>query len=364
MSSNKVTSRSGQSVPDLEQHPLGMVLTKCVKVVHGANDGIFPVVGPTVGMMRVLLCDPFNIRDDAIAFVNGGPVFDQCRLLNGDTLEFVYPFGEKSSSSFLRYPGGKYRQRDLIIRRLKRYLNDGMEYREPFFGGGSIGLELLRTGRLKGIWLNDIDPGLASLWTAVIKYPEELKAEVVEFRPDKNVFASFKNDLAECGGVSPRRQDMVRIAFRKLVVHQLSYSGIGEKSGPLRRIDSRWSPENICHKIDAIHSGFRSVDVRDGCCSCLDVEELLQDDGCVVYLDPPYYEKGPGLYRHSFAPDDHRRLARSLQARRGAWLLSYDDCPDIRNLYSWAKIETVEVPYSAAGSSRKNELLISPKRAG
>lgn len=338
-----------------------IALTNCVKVVHGANDGIFPVVGSAVGMMRRLLCDPFNIRDDALAFVNGEPVFDQCRLLDGDTLEFVFPFGEKSSSSFIRYPGGKFLQRKLIIPLLQPHLKKGMEYREPFFGGGGIGLELLRTKMLKSMWINDMDAGIASLWTAVIKYPDELKAEVDQFTPDKKLFASFKNDLAECRGVSPRRQDMVRIAFRKLVVHRLSYSGIGEKSGALKRIDSRWCPENICHKIDEIHSGFRSVDVRDGCCSCLDVEKLLQDDGCVVYLDPPYYEEGPGLYRHAFNADDHQRLARALRKRSGPWLLSYDDCQEIRDLYAWAKIEPVVVPNSVNRAIKKRELLISPR---
>ncbi len=85
-----------------------------------------------------------------------------------------------SAGSFIRYPGGKSKLRDQIIRRLaEQAAHDSLEHREPFFGGGSIGLNLLsdNTGISK-VWINDKDIGIACLWTSVIRYPDEFKARV------------------------------------------------------------------------------------------------------------------------------------------------------------------------------------------
>ena len=49
------------------------------------------------------------------------------------------------SKSFFRYPGGKAKLRKIIVRKLgEQYeaLGTVEEYREPFWGGGSVGLHL------------------------------------------------------------------------------------------------------------------------------------------------------------------------------------------------------------------------------
>ena len=48
-----------------------------------------------------------------------------------------------------------------------------------------------------------------------------------------------------------------------------------------------------------------------------------------------------------------------LKSTPHKWLLSYDDCKEIRELYSWAKIEELDVKYSISGATKKGELLIS-----
>lgn len=60
-----------------------------VKVVHGANDGIFDVGGASVARVRASLTDAFNIPDEAMSFVNGEAVLPGYWLRPHDTLEFV-----------------------------------------------------------------------------------------------------------------------------------------------------------------------------------------------------------------------------------------------------------------------------------
>ena len=51
------------------------------------------------------------------------------------------------------------------------------------------------------------------------------------------------------------------------------------------------------------------------------------------YLDPPYYSS-EHMYEVEFGWDDHLRLQRTLRTMKGKFLLSYNDCPEIRELYS------------------------------
>ena len=67
-----------------------------VKIIHGANDAIFNVVGASVASVRASLVDAFNLPANAIAFVNGELVFPDYQLQVNDTLEFIVRWGRKS----------------------------------------------------------------------------------------------------------------------------------------------------------------------------------------------------------------------------------------------------------------------------
>jgi DNA adenine methylase len=285
---------------------------------------------------------------------------------------------------FFRYPGGKSKLRDKIANCLAKQVDHcGLEYRELFFGGGSIGLKLLSDNPdIKKIWINDKDVGIACLWTSVIRYPEAFKARVEEFKPSVEEFYSIKEELTECDKMPYHEAEIVDIGFKKLAIHQISYSGLGTKSGgPLGgakqkskyKIDCRWSPEYIRKKIDKLHGQFSDIDIHDNACTNLDFTELIKDNNqkSLIYLDPPYFDKGKDLYQHSFTKDDHVRLSTALRYCNHAWVLSYDDCPDIRYLYDWAEIEILDVNYSITAtkdrdtgerlSRTKPELLIHSK---
>ena len=277
--------------------------------------------------------------------------------------------------SFFRYPGGK---RKLLPELDKFILNRSgdLEYREPFFGGGSVGCRYIDGG--DAAWLNDKDTGIASLWNAVISQPDELKALIREFIPSIDKFDEFRSML-----LSP--SPGLSTGFMKLAVHQMSYSGLGMMSGgPLGGrnaknyagsteipypIDCRWSPDHMGKKIDALHSKFSLVCLRNGSCTSLDFADVISDaNPAFLYIDPPYYDKGNDLYCHGFAVADHIRLCELLKKTSHEWVLSYDDVPAIHELYSWAKIHVVgEVKYSitATGtgtdkkSTKKSELIIT-----
>ncbi len=284
--------------------------------------------------------------------------------------------------SLMRFPGGKAKLAKIIVTKLSeqaKYKN--VQYREVCFGGGSIGVNfLLANPQIKSVWINDVDVGVASLWTAVIRYPDLLKEQILAFKPCVAAFFVFQDDLTSVLEGPLSREDIVDIGFKKLAIHQISYSGLGTKSGgPLGginqksnyKIDCRWSPTYICKKVDKLHALFKTVKVHDDCCTSFDFANLIEDntDSALLYIDPPYYVKGNDLYQYGFTKEDHSRLSEWLKITSHQWLLSYDNCYPIRHLYNWANVEFLDVNYSITAlkdketgerSSRtKSELLIT-----
>lgn len=282
--------------------------------------------------------------------------------------------------SFFRYPGGKSKLKNEIVKKLNS-ISYGLEleYREPFFGGGSIGLKFLETTNAKRIWINDLDLGVYCLWFSVIHCPKLLKQKIMDFKPTTDAFYEYKNEL-QTTPYFEEIDELAEFGFKKLAIHQISYSGLGTKSGgPLGgvsqqskyKIDCRWSPNSICRKIESIQKQFSKFNIE---VSGLDFNTIIANDKyrALIYLDPPYYVKGNDLYQRGFKTEDHIRLADSLKNTNHKWVLSYDDCDEIRDLYDWAIIEEIkDINYSITAlknketgertSIKKSELLITSK---
>lgn len=79
-----------------------------------------------------------------------------------------------------------------------------------------------------------------------------------------------------------------------------------------------------------------------------------------VYLDPPYYTKGSQLYLNHYTSADHTALAEYLSNAPFTWVMSYDNDPAIRKLYSSYRQVSFSLDYSAREWKIGKELLIVP----
>jgi len=281
-----------------------------------------------------------------------------------------------------RYPGGKSKLKKKIAPMIISYIYRDEDYRsccyiEPFLGGGSVGRGLF--DRIHKLAINDFDIGVAAFWDTVINNPDELCDLVGNFKPTTEDFYKFKSIFLQ-----DNLRDMVLIknkyslpylGFMKMALHQISYSGLGVKSGsPLGginqasayKIDCRWSPKYLENNIWKLHKKLKNKDIFGKTCFhddfCVFIDNVLeQSDHNFIYLDPPYYEKGPELYQFSFDVDDHNRLAEKLKTVNCPWLLSYDCSEEIREIYDWAVIEEIDVTNTIntkKGSVNKKEFFI------
>jgi DNA adenine methylase len=235
----------------------------------------------------------------------------------------------------IRYPGSK----DQHVDRLAVFMPDGGPLCEPFCGTAAVAFAAIARGSASEVWLNDYDPHIVALWSTVRDSPRELCDLIRGYSPDVDDFYAWReaDDYA----------DQLTVAFRKIVLHQVSYSGLGARAGsPIGGRDQsgdydvgcRWSPTRLVTGVRRCSRLLNRVPTK---ITNLSWDEVVaQADRYHLYLDPPYIAAGPSLYVHGDI--DHPRLAELLKGRDN-WTLSYDDVPELRNLYSWAHVERLPV---------------------
>jgi DNA adenine methylase len=82
--------------------------------------------------------------------------------------------------------------------------------------------------------------------------------------------------------------------------------------------------------------------------------------GALFYLDPPYYE-AEKYYPDRFNPEDHVRLKKCLCDLKGKFILSYNDCPQIRELYEGftiIEVDRLDNLTTKSGGRKYKELII------
>lgn len=268
--------------------------------------------------------------------------------------------------NFFRYPGGKNKLKNEIYSEIKNVLdiNNITSYYEPFLGGGSFALFLAQVlPNNIPFYLNDFDKNLISLWRSVKNNKDELIDKIYNYTPTIETYISFKEDLKK----NIDNDNNIESGFKKLVLHQISFSGLGVKSGsPIGgftqnskyKIDCRWSPKTLEKNILNVN---KILNERDVIFSSVSFNSFLNqniDTDSLVYLDPPYYEMGNQLYQFGMDEKEHLNLFEILKNADYKWLLSYDNNEFIKNLYKDYIIKLINVNYTIVNGGKNSEILI------
>lgn len=258
----------------------------------------------------------------------------------------------KKRLSPLRYPGGKSKMADFLS---AQFRNEQLEtFVEVFAGGASVGLALLDAGITKKLVLNDLDAGVFAFWETVVKEPRELIRRLIGPSPSHDTFLWAKAALDNPAGYSTPE-----LAWAQLIANRLGFSGItkagalGGRSGSDKALLARWNPAALRKRILHIANMADAITVTQKDAATLLEESAYWDGKSTCFVDPPYVEKGAALYRCYFSEEDHRDLAFTLnslyQGMPGADIvITYDDCPLVRDLYPLAEVVELESFYSIA----------------
>ncbi|MAQ70735.1 MAG: DNA methyltransferase, partial [Alphaproteobacteria bacterium] len=124
----------------------------------------------------------------------------------------------------------------------------------------------------------------------------------------------------------------------------------GKKQDGKYKLGDRFNKVRIAELIKTIASYRDHISVySEDALSLLDRCKSFLPKKSIVYLDPPYYVKGQGLYRNYYNHNDHLEISKKLQSElfERKWVVSYDNCPEIKEMYKTCYKYDYELNYSA-----------------
>lgn len=264
----------------------------------------------------------------------------------------------------LRYPGGKTQLAPFVSDLLRaNNLQKGV-YAEPFAGGAGLAWRLLLSGQVSEVWINDIDPCVFALWDAVLNHADGLCERIAETQITMEEWHRQRSVLLDNHAPTLDR------AFATLFMNRTNRSGIllggvigGKSQEGAYKLDCRFNRDELTRKIQRI-TRHRDV-VR---LSKLDAAECITQwskelpPRALMNIDPPYFAKGQELYINFYSPNDHASLASTIRELECPWMLTYDDAPQIEQLYSGLPVYRKSLVYYAQVKRRANELLVLSPR--
>lgn len=262
------------------------------------------------------------------------------------------PGGRLGHFTPLRYPGGKGKLAPFIKSIMEaNELTDG-HYVEPYAGGAALALELLFHEYVSHIHINDISKPIYAFWRSVLTRPDEFAERVLgaeltvsEWDRQKAIFRSGPS------------AGLLDLGFATFYLNRTNRSGIlnagiigGRAQSGEWKLDARFNAVDLAQRILSIGGQAERISLTNE-----DARTFLENGSAkwpartLVYLDPPYFEKGRHLYYDFYKPDDHKVVAECVRQtlRSQQWIVSYDDVPEIAAIYVGETSLRYRIGYSA-----------------
>jgi len=266
-----------------------------------------------------------------------------------------------SFSSPLRYPGGKGMLANFAkLMMSTNNLLDG-HYVEVYAGGAGIALSLLFEEYVQNIHINDFDRAVYAFWKSVLTHTDDLcklikdtDVTIEEWHRQKEIQRAQK-DYSE-----------VELGFSTFFLNRTNRSGIltggvigGKEQKGEWKIDARFNKTDLLTRIHRIARYASRINVYNE-----DASDFIKcilpklPKKTLVYLDPPYYIKGIGLYENHYCHEDHVQISILVTTRiKQPWIVSYDNTRQITALYKGYKHIKYGLSYSAQERYAGSEIM-------
>lgn len=244
-----------------------------------------------------------------------------------------------TSTSPLRYPGGKTRFTNFIWQSIQNSGETLDVFVEPFCGGAGASISLLETGRVPSIALNDCDPLISSFWKVVLGKTRRTRHDINWLISRVETSEISIEEWKRIKASSPR--NIREAAWKCLFLNRTSFNGILYKAGPIggwgqvnRSLNVRFNREKLVKRLNELYALRGQVEIVGGAGWGEFSARFEQRPGAYLYLDPPYYHRAEQLYGYIFNKSDHIEMRTYLAQLTTPWMLSYDDAREVRTLYN------------------------------
>lgn len=248
----------------------------------------------------------------------------------------------------LRYPGGKSR----AIKTIAPLIPEFKEFREPFVGGGSVFFYIKQTYPNKKYWINDLYHKLYKFWEQSQTHLDEVVEQVNtwknEYAEGKKLHRFLLNNFATF--------DDIEMASAFFILNRITFSGTSESGGYSNQAFLKRFTLSSIERLKLIDKVLDNTKITN-----FDFQQVIEAEGedVFLFLDPPYYTAAKSaLYGKNgdmHKGFDHERFAQVMKNTQHKWLITYDNSPYIRELFSFAHILTWELTYGMRNVAKESK---------
>jgi DNA adenine methylase len=253
----------------------------------------------------------------------------------------------------LRYPGGKTRACKILETILLQYFDLKLfdTLISPFMGGGSFEFHMQNKYNYK-LCVNDKFIPLYNFWKQ-IKIDKNKLCDALrnQLNITKDDFNNYRKTILHLN------DDILQQSILYFIINRCSFSGATLSGGFSQEASKKRFTISSINKIEKLD--FSLIDIYN-----LDFYEFIQSyttDTSLIFLDPPYYlNKKSNLYGNNGDMHEnfnHELLNEVLKTKKN-WILTYNDCEYIRELYKNYLILNVNWSYGMNKNKLSSEIVI------
>lgn len=256
----------------------------------------------------------------------------------------------------LTWPGGKSKQWDLI----KNFLPKDFERKhiyywvEPFFGGGSVGLNALKNNLAWKYIFNDIDKNLMQSWKRICLLETNFKSISLKYLFYPYITLEQANDLwknYDCNNSS---------VIDYLARNNLTYNGHKTGTFTQKRLEQNWNQskmKRILRCCNLLENKREDILFKAEHYQNIDASKIpgLKKVKSFYYLDPPYFSNNGKVYEHSFNKSDWIKFGEYIEkitSDGDLFLLSIDDNEVTRGMFKKYNIYEKQWPYTSTKTAQ------------
>ncbi|MFT9251597.1 MAG: DNA adenine methylase [Acetobacter okinawensis] len=224
-------------------------------------------------------------------------------------------------------------------------------YVEPFVGMGGVFFRRDFVSPCEVI--NDLNGDVANLFR-VLKWHYVPLMDVLRWQ------ITSREDFERLRKSDPIMLTDLHKAARFLYLQRLAFGGKVNGAFGVAINPARFDVHKLGQILDEAHQRLSRVVVE--CLPYADVINRYDRPDTLFYLDPPYYGNEKD-YNAPFVRDEFLAMAAQLAQIKGRFVLSLNDRPEVREIFSAFHIESVEVNYSISraekGRGKRGEVIIT-----
>jgi len=228
----------------------------------------------------------------------------------------------------LRYPGGKSK----AVKYLSKFIPKFNEFREPFFGGGSLSFYYAQENPSAKFLASDLNYELYCFWNELKNSKDKLIREITLIKNSYNDGRKLYKEIMD-----RRKNDLscIQRAIDFFILNRITFSGIADSGGYSDQSFHKRFTDSSIERLESAYMVVKNIEFFNS-----SYEELINKPGkdVFIFLDPPYYSttnsKLYGKNGDLHINFDHIKFYETLKNCKHNFLITYDNNEFIRNLWS------------------------------